>query len=103
MKYKEFELIFTLIYKEYKKRDEFLDLIPASLRTSIFDNEYTNSLEIVNDKLLESIFSMEVAYDVNYFLYEWEVGFTIINNDIEYLINDFDDMLAYFKSEYKTF
>ena len=102
MNYKEFEPIFTLIYKEYKKRDEFLDHIPASLRTSIFDNEYTNSLEIVNDKLIESIFSMEVAYDVNYFLYEWNVGFAIINN-IEYVINDFDDMLTYFKKEYPSF
>ena len=103
MKYKEFELIFTLIYNEYKKRDEFLDLIPASLRTSIFDNEYTNSIEIVNDRLMESIFSMEVFYDVNYFLYEWEAGFTVINNDIKYVINDFGDILNYFALEHKTF
>jgi len=103
MNFEKFEPIFTLIYKEYQKRDEFLDLVPLSLRESVFDNEYTNSLEFINDRLIDSLFSEEVASDINYFLYDWKIGFMIIRDDIEYVINDFEDMLKYFKKNYKTF
>ena len=103
MNYKEFEPIFTRIYSENKKQDEFLNSIPSSIRDAFFDNDYSNSLEMLKDFMMEKLFSMEISVDILYFLYDWESGYHIETNGNSYIINDFEDMLKYFKKAYKTF
>ena len=103
MNYKEFEHIFTRIYSEHKKQEEFLDSIPPSIRDAFFDNEYSNSLEMLKDFMMEKLFSMEINFDINYFLYDWKSGYNIETNGNVYTINDLEGMLEYFKTEYKTF
>jgi len=103
MNYKEFEPIFTRIYSENKKQDEFLNSIPSSIRDAFFDNDYSNSLEMLKDFMMEKLFSMEIYFDILYFLYDWKSGYHIETNGNSYIINDFEDMLKYFKKAYKTF
>ena len=103
MNYKEFEPIFTRIYSDTKKQDEFLKSIPVSIRDAFFDNEYSNSLEMLKEFMMKKLFSTEITDDIMYFLYDWKSGYDIETNGNIYIIDDFEDMLIYFKKEYPSF
>lgn len=97
MTFDKFKSIFTVLYNETKNQNNFVDCLPSTIKQAIFDNEYTNSLAREKRLLLKHLFTQPVFEDIDYFLYDFKVGFRIIIDEKEYAPANFEGILYYFQ------
>ena len=98
--FETFSEIFEALYYEKIKQDDFFESLPPNINTAFTDNDFVVSLMNERNILLKHLFSDEMNYDIDYFLYEWKDGYNIIQDDKEYVVHDLNDMLSYFKEIY---
>jgi len=75
MTFEEFSKIFEVLYKERQVQDEFFDSLPSSINSAFCDNDFVTSMITERNMLLANLFSEDIIYDIDYFLYEWQEGF----------------------------
>lgn len=56
----------------YKQNDEWVDRLPSDIRDAFFDNEYTNNLGLINDRLVHELFGEKLAEELYYYLVEFK-------------------------------
>ena len=101
MNFEKFKSIVNILKTEDEKREVWISTLPWSLREAFFDNEYVASLHGIISNLLEVLLPNEcLEDDVNWFIFEWRPGFTILVADKIYVINDIDDYFEYIKEVY---
>jgi len=101
MNFEKFKSIVNILKTEDEKREVWISTLPWSLREAFFDNEYVSSLHGTISHLMEALLSSELLEDdVNWFIFEWRPGFTILVADKNYVINDIDDYFEYIKEVY---
>jgi len=103
MKFADFEKLFTLLIEQKNIRYDFIDALPESISGAFFDNEYITCLEKENDALLRLLFKDALFYDILYFVYEDapHVIRVLLPVEKQYTIYSLDEMLEYFKTQYK--
>lgn len=104
MTYKEFEEIYKVLLENNQTYHEFVDQLPTSISSAFFDNEMVESFHKTIEKLCDKLFVAGTALcaDVNYFLYDYKMGWRFIENYKEYNFKTNDDILEYFKERYFT-
>ena len=95
MTYETFKSIFTVLYNETKKQNQFIDSIPRSINMAFCDNEYTDSMATEKRLLMKHLFIQPIFEDIDYFLYEGP-NFKIIIQGKTYTPTNFEEILNYF-------
>lgn len=90
----------TLLKKlraEQLKQDAWTSALPRDLSSAFYDNEFVDSLFMVQDLLLKAV--MGGAYeDAAYFLNEWKPGYGITEADgTEWKLDTDEDYYTYFR------
>ena len=100
MELDQFKDVVTFLHKEEQAREEWVDTIPLEIRDVFFDNTYTNSQGLCNDKLIEACFG-ELAEDVRYFLSEDAIigENNIFVEDRSYCVYDLETYFDYAEKE----
>lgn len=95
MKFETFKTIATYMYNSKKLMDDYLDKYPSDYQLLIIDNDYANTMYTQCDFLLKQLLDKFNYECLMWFLHEWKLGFSIKENNIEYILNNFDDYLKY--------
>lgn len=82
------------------KREAYIDRVPGDLSITLCENEYAQCTSFMFEALFHEVFGEDLSLDVEYFLFE-EYPHRIIVDDIEYMINDVDEYLAYAEKNFK--
>jgi hypothetical protein len=103
MKYSDFVKILTVLDKQNRIRDAWIDTVPSEINAAFFENTYVNSLCREIEFLKEQLIPATLLYDIDWFLYEVnrETGSIAVQNDTEVTIKTLDDFLELVKSYYE--
>lgn len=97
MNFDNFKSIFTVLYNETAKQNAFIDSLPRSINMAFCDNEYTESMATEKRVLLKHLFSKPIVDDIDYFIYEFKLGYKVVVNNVEYSPKNLEEILNYFK------
>jgi len=100
MNFDTFKLIFTVLYNETSKQNDFIDSLPSSINMAFCDNPYTDSMATEKRLLLKHLFSKPILDDIDYFIYEFKLGYKVIVNEVVYSPKNLEETLNYFKEIY---
>ncbi len=95
MKAQTLATVVNRLYELEQERDKYLESLPADIRDSFFDNEYTNIMGMQYDIVLQALFGPVMVEDVYWFLLEWKPGYSVTVDGKEYTIQNVDQFIAY--------
>lgn len=115
MTFEQFADLFSFIKRESERRATYIASLPSDIAAAFFDNAFVDSLERVQDTLVDAFFPKHMLSDVKYMLYECKYDATkpaigvVATDDTgkatggqrNYYIKSLDDMLQYFFHEYE--
>jgi hypothetical protein len=92
--------LFRKVFKLIDTARKFQDKIPSELQLCLLDNPYSNSIEMLNDLLIDEVFGDE-ATGVQWFLNDWYYNHSLIvvENGVEYSFADIEDYIKFAKFE----
>lgn len=84
----------------YEHGNRWLDQVPHQVRSSFFDNPYCNSLNSINDLLLEECFSEDIVEEILWYLYGRGNDIKIEIGDKVYHIDNVNNFISYLQDQY---
>ena len=101
-----FERLLRLAYNNITTGEEILSKNPRNYNTMLFEDEYVDNLLQFKDQLFDELFNyMFSTHDMecaNWFLWEWNPGYEIVDNGKTIIINDIEDYLKFKKETWNN-
>lgn len=101
MEFKQFKRIATTLYNNKVKREKYLSKYPSNYREMIITEQYVESFIWESTFLFNEVFGEHYTHHgecLEWFLYEWKPGYSIVDDGVETVINSFDEYLNYKES-----
>lgn len=80
-----------------KVEDAYIDSLPQDICAAFYDNGYVNSIQKQNQLLIEEAFGDECEL-VYWFMWEWKEGYSIKDQDVEFVFNTEAEFYIYFEA-----
>ena len=106
MEFEQFSKIVERVYKADRECSLYLKSIPTDVRSAFYDNHYVETIQKTTDFLLKELLSVELYYDVTWFIYEVDESRELTSHNLKtangakYYINSLESFLSYCSVEH---